>query len=151
MWARKFNYFTAIVWLLFFVLSTLVIYGVFSYRSPAHRTLQLGTSRYDLQIADTDTARANGLSGRATLALNQGMVFVYKPPVQQCFWMKDMRFALDIIWLDDVHKVVHMAEGVPPESYPHTFCPDRPAAYVIELPAGEAAKHNVQRGDTLSF
>lgn len=136
--------------MLLFVALTIIV-GILGRGHKAYRTLQEGEIAYRLEVADTDATRARGLGGRAALAADQGMLFVYQPARQQCFWMKDTRFALDIIWLDDQQRVIHIASNAKPESYPNTFCPGQPASYVIELRAGEVARHTIELGDRLSF
>jgi hypothetical protein len=79
------------------------------------------------------------------------MLFISKVPAKECFWMKDMRFSLDILWLDASHRVVHIEQGVSPGTYPRTFCTKVPAMYVIELPAGSVAEDNIQQGQILNF
>jgi uncharacterized membrane protein (UPF0127 family) len=114
------------------------------------RTLQLDDARYVLEVASTQDIQAKGLSGRASLPEYQGMLFTYTHPGRQCFWMKDMRFPLDIVWLD-AHKVVlHMQQNVSPDTYPQSFCADS-ASYVIELNAGETAKRQIHAGEQLQF
>jgi uncharacterized protein len=116
----------------------------------SYSTLRLQSSRYELQIADSAAERIKGLGGRSIPA-NAGMLFVYDAPVLPCFWMKDTRVALDMIWLDHNKKIIHIVADVTPGTYPKTFCPPNPAQYVIELPAGEAARNHVKPGDRLSF
>jgi uncharacterized membrane protein (UPF0127 family) len=87
-----------------------------------------------LEVADTDAARAHGLSDRQSMPLNRGMLFEFDQPGRQCMWMKDMRFDLDMIWLDTDGKVTHVAQRVDPESYPKSFCGE--GKYVIEVNAG---------------
>ncbi|HEV7454597.1 MAG TPA: DUF192 domain-containing protein [Candidatus Saccharimonadales bacterium] len=117
----------------------------------SYRTLQLQSSRYTLQVADSAAERRKGLGGRSSIPTDAGMLFVYDAPGLPCFWMKDTRVALDMIWLDSNKKVVHIAADVTPGTYPKTFCPPQPAQYVIELRAGEAVRNHVQTGDRLSF
>ncbi|HSX17424.1 MAG TPA: DUF192 domain-containing protein [Patescibacteria group bacterium] len=144
-----FETFSGSVWLIFFCLSALVVYGIAGH--DTYRTLTVHATYYDLKVASTDAARSKGLGGTASLAVNQGMLFVFPNPSQQCFWMQDMHFPLDIVWLDANKTVVHIAEQVPPESYPNTFCPGQSATYVIELNAGEVAKQTIHQGDHLTF
>jgi uncharacterized membrane protein (UPF0127 family) len=79
------------------------------------------------------------------------MLFIYDTSGQWGIWMKDMRYSLDILWLDDNKKVVHKEENVAPSTYPTTFSPNHDARYVIELPAGFAAQHNVEVGQVVGF
>jgi uncharacterized membrane protein (UPF0127 family) len=113
--------------------------------------LHVGDRAYQLEVVDTPAKRERGLSGRSSLASNQGMLFVFDSEVVQCFWMKDMRFSIDIIWLSTDKKVLHIEHDASPETYPNSFCPEVPGRYVIELPAGEAQKAKIEQGSTLHF
>lgn len=104
-----------------------------------------------LEIVDDDKSRALGLSGREYLASGSGMLFVFDSPDRQCFWMKDMKFPLDIVWLNSDKQVVYLQENVSPDSYPHNFCSDDLAQYVIELNAGQAREFGITLGQTLEF
>lgn len=147
--ARKFlAIFLDSVWLLAIAVATLVGFGVLG---PSHRTLQLDGQRYELQVSDTKSQQAKGLGGRASLPTDKGMLFVFDQSVSHCFWMKDMHFAIDIIWLDDRKQVTHIERRITPDTYPHTFCPTQPSRYVIELNAGQADAHHVHKGQQLSF
>lgn len=79
------------------------------------------------------------------------MLFVFPKDGTYSFWMKDMLFAIDIIWLDANARVVFAAEHVVPESYPAIFTPHTAARYVLELPAGFVAEHHIGVGDVLTF
>lgn len=97
----------------------------------------VGGKEFEVAVADTDNERQRGLSGRANLASDHGMLFVFDQSDRHCMWMKDMKFAIDMVWLDDSGVVVEHARGVGPETYPKIFCNDtRNARYVIELPSG---------------
>jgi len=112
---------------------------------------KFGTLRLHYETAETSEAQAEGLSGRDSLAANAGMLFIYPEPSNHCFWMKDMKFPLDIIWLNENKRVVTIEEDVKPETYPKSFCPDLPAMYVIEVNAGTVNKAGVHKGDQLQF
>lgn len=88
---------------------------------------------------------SKGLGGRSNMPKNHGMLFVYDNAGIHCHWMKDMRFALDMIWLDESKKVIKVQENIAPETYPQNFCPDSPAKYVIELNAGTVYELNRQK------
>jgi len=91
----------------------------------------------DFEVVDTPELQRKGLSDRESLAKNKAMLFVFSESGQRCIWMKDMRFSIDIVWLDKSNKIVKIAENVAPETYPDTFCADD-ADRVLELNAGEA-------------
>jgi uncharacterized membrane protein (UPF0127 family) len=105
----------------------------------------------DVMVADTPAARTQGLSGRAPLSGNQGVFFVFDEADRYGFWMKDMRFAIDIIWLSDEGFVLEIDENVSPESYPKVFKPDVPARYVLEVRAGFVRENGIRPGSKISF
>ena len=104
-----------------------------------------------LDVADTPAKKQRGLSGRGRLEPNEGMLFPYEQSGRYGFWMKDMDFAIDIIWLDEDNRVVTIKERAHPRSYPQTFKPDQPAKKVIETPAGWTQKQNINSGDQLTL
>ena len=123
----------------------------FVFYKPAGAVLRLAGTNYQLTIASTPAARQSGLGGRPAMSQTSGMLFVFDKPAVECFWMKDMQFPLDIIWINSEKQVVHVEQQVTPETYPKTFCPSTAAKYVIELRAGEAAKRHVTIGQKLDF
>lgn len=119
--------------------------------SYATREVILGNTRYTLEVADTDFLRERGLSYRTSLAPQTGMLFIFDTPRISKFWMKDMNFPIDIIWLDADKKVVHIEHSVSPSTYPQSFGPETPTQYVIEIPAGEAQNIGLSKGDIAGF
>ena len=101
-------------------------------------------------VADREETRALGLSGTHFLNEQSGMWFVFEEADKHGFWMKDTKFALDIIWVDSSGKIVHMEENVQPESYPKVFTPPVPAQYVLEVGAGYAERNDIKIGDTIN-
>ena len=106
----------------------------------------VGDTPVSILLADTPEKRTQGLSGRKSLGADQGMLFVFPEEGIYSFWMKDMRFSIDILWLSSSGEVVHIVESVTPESYPASFTPGKAALYVLELPAGFARVHGVTLG-----
>jgi len=104
-----------------------------------------------LAVAETPQERQEGLSNYDSLKADQGMLFLYDQPGTYGFWMKDMDFAIDIIWLDENNRVVTIKQRVQPKSFPQTFKPDQPAKKVIETPAGWTQKQNINSGDQLTL
>lgn len=105
---------------------------------------------YTLERAETNQARAHGLSDRDSLRPQTGMLFVFDRPDEQCFWMKDMRFDLDMVFVNDAKAVTKIEQNVSPDTYPNSFCA-KDTKYVIELNSGEAAKSGLSVGQLLTF
>ena len=107
----------------------------------------------DVEIAYKEDDLIRGLQFRESLASKHGMLFVFRESRRQGFWMKDTRFPLDIIWMDDSRRVTFIAAGAPPcmmDPCP-SYVPDKESLYVLEVNAGEAAVLGVHPGDSARF
>jgi uncharacterized membrane protein (UPF0127 family) len=114
---------------------------------PSGKVLQV-----EVMVKDED--RAMGLMFRPALALDRGMLFIFEPPPDfHTIWMKNCKFPIDIVWLDEDKKVVHVAESVPPctEEPCPVYQPLRKASFVVELNAGQARREKATVGAALSF
>lgn len=114
--------------------------------------LHLPSKDISLIIADTDATRELGLGGRASIPEDQAILFVFDKPDTYEFWMKDMQFPIDIIWLDAEKSIVFIESDVSPDSYPDsTFAPEKESLFVIEANAGFVSNHNLKVGDKLNI
>lgn len=127
------------------ILAVIVIPHLFTKRVP----VVLGEETFTLEVADSSAKQQRGLSGRTGLATSTGMLFVFDAPGRYSFWMKDMLFPIDIIWLRDDWCLVHIVSDISPDTYPDTFAPPVPATYVVELAAGEATRLGLRAGACL--
>lgn len=113
--------------------------------------LNVNGNTFFVEKVSSNSDLARGLSGRSTIANNQAMLFDFKRPEKPCIWMKDMKFAIDIVWVDAQKKVVHLQKNVRPETYPAQFCPEELAQYVLEVRAGRAEEVGLGLGAVVSF
>jgi uncharacterized membrane protein (UPF0127 family) len=113
--------------------------------------IKFGTGQLELQEVSSPEALEKGLSGRQSMPESAGLLFVFPKAGEHCFWMKDMHFPIDMIWLDANKKVVTVKADVQPDTYPQSFCPTQPARYVIEVNAGVAKKSRISEGSQLRF
>lgn len=109
-------------------------------------TLRVGDFVLPIEIADTPEERERGFSNREKPLSGHGILFVFEKPLIPGFWMKEMRFALDIIWIREDETVAGVERGVTPESYPAIFSPEEAVRYVLELRAGDADLFNIDVG-----
>ncbi len=104
------------------------------------------------EIADTADARATGLMNRDSLAPGRGMLFVFPYEAKHAFWMMNVRFPIDMIWIDRNHRIVHIEHSAAACSGAcPSYEPQAAAAYVLEVPAGFCACNDVAVGDTVAF
>ena len=109
--------------------------------------------RAEMAIDEVDLRR--GLQYRDSLAEDAGMLFVYGKPGFYRYWMHEVKFPIDILWLDQNHRIVQLIHKVPPCAGPAETCPvyggDFSSIFVLELNSGTALKHNLKPGMTLEF
>jgi uncharacterized membrane protein (UPF0127 family) len=91
---------------------------------------------FTVDVADTDTERKQGLSGRRFLGEREGMLFIFDKNDQHGIWMKDMNFPIDVLWISENFRIIDIERNLEPSSYPEVERSSRPARYVLELPAG---------------
>lgn len=115
------------------------------------QTISLGSAVIDVAIADDQQTRRKGLSDLPSLPSNSGLFFVFKDNDTYGIWMKDMKFPIDIIWLDEKLKVIDIYRNISPDTYPTTFRPQAPARFVLEVEAGFSVKYDVKIGSVLSW
>lgn len=107
------------------------------------------------ELADTPFKRAQGLMFRDSLPDDRGMLFIFGEAQPWTFWMKNTKLPLDIIWLNEQKKIVHIEANVPICTLVGNACPqyqsNEPAMYVLELRGGRAAALKLARGMALQF
>jgi len=105
------------------------------------------------ELAVDAAERARGVMFRDRMDEDQGMLFVFDREELSSFWMLNVKFPIDILWLDKDRRVVNIEAGVPP--CPKEPCPSyptsKPALYVLELKNGAAAAHKIKLYDRLEF
>ena len=106
-----------------------------------------------VEVADTLRKRSLGLGKRTSLKKGWGMLFVFEKRKPHRFWMKDMQFPLDIIWLDN-HRIVHIIHNAKPTNsrdVPEVMTSPVPVNFVLEIAAGRAAKLRLKTGQPMKF
>jgi uncharacterized membrane protein (UPF0127 family) len=134
------------------VLAALALAGCGSARSDGHPTVEvrLGGATVQAEVARDSKARERGLSGRRSLAEGRGMLFVYPDRAVRTYWMKGMRFPIDIIWIDrgrvrGLERNVPVSRGGLPR-----YSSRGPADHVLEVPAGWARRHGTVPGSRVA-
>ncbi|MFP4022596.1 MAG: DUF192 domain-containing protein [Candidatus Paceibacterota bacterium] len=133
-----------------FVALTLVIYLNLSSEDDVDlEEVMLGGVSIKVEVVETKAELIKGLSGRSAIGPADGMLFVFSDEDRHGIWMKDMKFAIDIIWINSGGEVVAILEDVSPDTYPKVFRPQEPASYVLETEAGMIKENNWSEGDDL--
>ena len=120
--------------------------------TPAYiHPLVIGSTTIAVAYAKTDAERGQGLSDSAPLGQTQGMLFFFDQPERPSFWMKDMHYSLDMIWIGEDMIVKDITQNATPESFPNVFFPKELVKYVLEVPAGFAEAHSIVVGTKVVF
>lgn len=104
-----------------------------------------------VELATTVALQTKGLSGRSGLEEGEGMLFVFETGGKFPFWMKDMNFSIDIIWISADKKVIYIKKDARPEDYPQSYGPAENAMYVLEVVSGFSEKNNLKIGDRVEI
>ncbi|HEY4694351.1 MAG TPA: DUF192 domain-containing protein [Candidatus Nanoarchaeia archaeon] len=109
--------------------------------------VKIGSQSILVEIVESQEEVEKGLSNRDFLASNAGMLFNFPERAVKSFWMKDMKFPLDIIWIDE-GKIVGIEENAPtPSETIPAFTSPQPVNKVLEVTAGFVEKNKVKIGD----
>ncbi|MCU0678119.1 MAG: DUF192 domain-containing protein [Candidatus Pacebacteria bacterium] len=111
--------------------------------------LTLGGRAMYASVADESTERQLGLSRTTTLPSDVVKLFVFPTADFWSFWMKEMLYSIDIVWLDTNGTIVHIEHAVSPDTYPTSFVPAGRAQFVIETNAGFVDEQNLNVGDVV--
>ena len=113
------------------------------------RTLMsVGVHQIDAQVARTPQEHAIGLMFRKEMPPNEGMLFVFKEPSKQCFWMKNTLLGLTAAFVADDGTVVNLEDMQANTTDSH--CSSQPVRYVLEVNQGWFAKKGIKAGAKLS-
>ena len=134
------------------VLVILGLFGGYWYYTYIYGTEDLALvvinqHQFHLEIARTKEEQTKGLANREKLFPSEGMIFVFDVPQASGFWMQDVKFPLDIIWVKNnmVVEYVSNAQPSPPASLT-TYFPPREIDYALELPAGSIQQYGIDVG-----
>ncbi|MBX4205108.1 MAG: DUF192 domain-containing protein [Candidatus Doudnabacteria bacterium] len=119
------------------------------------RVVQIKQNKLTVQLADTPEKRTAGLSGVPSIGETEGMLFLFSEPQTPSFWMKDMKFGIDFIWING-NRIVGITDNIKPEpGVPDAnlvrYAPQAKADKVLEVNAGWTIRHDVNTGDTLTI
>lgn len=115
--------------------------------------LTIDKHTFSVELETTPQQQQQGLSARASLPKSQGMLFVFKTSNRYPFWMKDMKFPLDMIFINN-NKIVDIIQNIPAPKNGETklpiYTPSAPDNQTLEINAGLAKKYGFKKGDAVT-
>lgn len=140
------------VFITFIITITIVKFIVTDSSWDKTSKVTIGNETFFVEIADTPATQIKGLSGHEKLLDNEGMLFVFPEKSVQKFWMKEMKFPLDIIWINS-DRVAGIIYGAEPEAGEQLtiYASPEPVDKVLEISAGIASAKGVRVGDVIQI
>ncbi|MEI7810427.1 MAG: DUF192 domain-containing protein [bacterium] len=147
---------------IFFItlISIFIVFSVFLFsyfnlglflKSQNIKFIQIAGQKIKVELALTHSEQIKGLSGRKNINDDAGMLFIFEKLSNDKFWMKDMNFSVDMIWIDSDSNIIYIEKNVDPSSYPNTFGPNQDYKYVLEVKANFSEKNNLKVGEKVKF
>lgn len=143
-----------VVIVIYLVVTVAVV--LLSRKGPISSQVTINDKTFSVDVADTREEREKGLSGRKKLDAGEAMLFVFEETGLHTFWMKDMKFNLDIIFIKDdkivtIHKNVEKpSPDLAPAELEH-YAPRESANFVLEINSGLSDKYSFKEGDTVKI
>jgi len=117
-------------------------------------TVTINEQTFDVEVADEDEERIKGLSDRDSLDKDKGMIFIFEEKSKYGFWMKNVNFPLDLIYISDntIVDIVKNAEPVAEDSTDiQIYEPKEDANYVLEIYGGLSDEYGFEIGNEVTF
>jgi len=144
-----------------YIILIIFLIGFFTYRAFTNikhsssirlPNVVINNKAIKVEIAETATEQRQGLSGRTDLCADCGMLFIFPDSQIRKFWMKNMNFPLDIIWIDE-NKIVNISKNLPPEgaSPQESYSSQLPVNNVLEVDAGYFERNQFKIGDEVKY
>jgi uncharacterized protein len=129
----------------------LVLVSVFYYlRHPIGTKVIINNHQFYVDVAVTNPEKESGLGNRDSLEPDHGMLFTYDHKEKYSYWMKNMRFPIDILWIAD-NTIVDITKNIPVDiKVPlKIYSPIVPVNKVLELNAGTSDRLGIKAGNTV--
>ena len=114
--------------------------------------VSVGGENLTVTLSTTPESQSKGLAIKNSIAQNEGMLFIFKSPQKYSFWMKDMKFPIDIIWINSTGKIVHIEKNLQPCVFLipcPSYTPNDDSLYVLEVVSNFTNKFDINIGDAV--
>ncbi|HZE87321.1 MAG TPA: DUF192 domain-containing protein [Methylomirabilota bacterium] len=117
-------------------------------------SVTIGTHTFDVEVVKSSKDEEIGLTKYRSIKEAQGMLFFFTQPSSPTFWMKNMKFPIDIIFINN-NTIVSFVQNVPAQlpttQNPPLYQPEGASNYVLEINAGLVKKYNIKKGDNVTI
>lgn len=131
------------------VVTVWIFYQSYSISGNRIGKIKIGKSNFKVEIVDTPKKLEEGLRNRENICDNCGMLFIFSKSGRHSFWMKGMKFGIDIIWIDG-NEIVHVEKNIP-FNYSKIMNPEVRSDKVLEINGGTTERIGIKTGDVVEF
>lgn len=117
------------------------------FQGRERKSLSIRKHMFDIVISKTKAELTQGLSNTHQIEENEGMLFIFPESGYYPFWMKDMNYSIDIVWINESYRIVYIKENATSDSYPNSFVSKEEAKYVLEVKSGYVKAHDISVGE----
>lgn len=144
---------TALILIVFFLLLNKIIsLAKLDGEKSEYKNIEIKGKQVVCEVVSDQNSWYLGLSNRENLCVNCGMLFAFPNKQERKFVMRNMKFPLDIIFIDS-DKIINIASDLPPEGANpvNVYTSASATDYVLEVPGGFCQKNNIVAGDTIKI
>ena len=106
--------------------------------------LSAGMHVLNVEVARSPQEHSIGLMFRKSMPTNDGMLFIFERPGQQCFWMKNTLLPLSVAFISDDGSIANIEDMKPQTLDSH--CSKKEVRFVLEMNDGWFAKRGIRAG-----
>jgi len=132
--------------LVFIILGFLLIRNI----SNGYDNIEINNTSFKVKIAENPSEWKIGLSGTANLEEKEGMLFIFPILAERSFYMKNMNFAIDLLWIKD-NIIVGMEKNMLPDNGEKYYDSVEEIDMVLELKAGSIDNYNLNIGNIIKI
>ncbi len=113
----------------------------------------IGTGTFRLHAPQDEQGRKTGLAAFDSLAQDEGMILRGMPVGRQSIWMKNMKFDIDVLWVNKDNQIIYIVQGMSKSDQQTIYHNpvNAPSAYVIELPDESCNKYGIATGQLVTI
>jgi uncharacterized protein len=140
---------TFLIILSIIIIAIYLVIAIFSNQKKFNQ-VKINNKTINVEIADTNAKREKGLSFHEPLSEDEGMLFIFDTPGRYGFWMKDMNFDLDFIWIKN-NKIVEITSNVSHNNPGKVYQPKTEVDSVLEVKSGFAKRNQIKIGEQIKI
>jgi uncharacterized membrane protein (UPF0127 family) len=138
--------------ILYGILIVLWIFSFILLSKKSQNIVNIDGHSFVVEVADTPAKQTQGYSNHQPIKDSEGMLFAFTDHTPKTFWMKNMLFPLDIIWIDG-DRIINISPNLPPEGEKpdKKYYSGQPVSFVLEINGGLVDKYGLKIGDKIKI